>query len=62
MMGFDWVLVVGWVGGGLVGRGRFETCPYGLVGGKLGALSEPLITLIFLIGYDVMVLWMVSLR
>ena len=35
-MGWDWVLVVGWVGGGLVGRGRFQTCPYGLVGGCLG--------------------------
>ena len=27
------------VGGGLVGRGRFETCPYGLVGGRV-ALME----------------------
>ena len=34
MMGCDWVLVVGWVG-----RGRFETCPYGLVGGWV-ALME----------------------
>ena len=34
---------VGWsgngIGGGLVGRGRFETCPYGLVGGRV-ALME----------------------
>ena len=45
MMGFDWVLVVGWVGGdggggGLVGRGRFETCPYGLVDGVSSWVSS----------------------
>ena len=27
-------------GGGLVGRGGFETCPYGLAGGLVGVLSE----------------------